>query len=597
VRYAPGELFRSRPAPALAALAGGTAWAAQSAGGPLLWIRLEGNELRSQAVAPPRPGGEAVWIAGFPADPRWLVAWRPASGAAESLFVRETTGAWRELAASPTGSLRWLGFASHGERFRIAVDERRPGSPDVLEVAAAGYARSELWRNDFGFSPVAVAPGGESIAVLHAIHPEADELLVARRATGEMRLLLPDAGDARFRPQGFSADGGEILYLTAGADGRSALEAIALADGKRRRVAADPRCDIAAWAPGVDPRADALVLDCGGRREAFSFDRESGRRQPLPAPSGSRALDFVPRAATTPAIWSTGGPRFPADWWTVGESPDEARPLTWSLAPRIDPAALVDSEPVVLASGGLELPGELWSPRGPRPAAGRPGVVWVDDDRESVDWFLFEPLAQALAQRGVAVLRLRPRGFGGFGAALLHAADGRRGEVELSDVVTARGALLARAGVDPRRVAILGIGAGGWVAALAAAQPGGDFVAAAAIGTALDSRPRLDATTPAPGPARDWWIARWGDPLDEVARRRWARLDLAALATSCPTLLAAATDAAEEDLVFPPPPSTPGGGALPVAPVPAGDPRPAEPRILAFLLAHLAAEGGAGVLP
>lgn len=192
----------------------------------------------------------------------------------------------------------------------------------------------------------------------------------------------------------------------------------------------------------------------------------------------------------------------------------------------------------------------------------------MDDDRERADWFLFEPLAQALAQRGVAVLRFRPRGFGGFGAALLHASDGGRGEIEVTDVMTARGALVARAGADPRRVAVLGMGAGGWVAALAGARAGGDFVAAAAIGTRLDSRPRLDVTTPPPGPERDWWVARWGDPLDEAARRRWAKLDLTALATSCPTLTVAADD-----------------------------PSPAEPRVLAFLLARLSPSGEAGVLP
>ncbi len=77
----------------------------------------------------------------------------------------------------------------------------------------------------------------------------------------------------------------------------------------------------------------------------------------------------------------------------------------------------------------------------------------------------FHPFLQFLANRGVAVLRLRLRGARGFGRAFRHAADGRLVEAGLEDLEAAR-AELARRGVDPQRIAVLGEGA--WPGAIAA---------------------------------------------------------------------------------------------------------------------------------
>ena len=210
-----------------------------------------------------------------------------------------------------------------------------------------------------------------------------------------------------------------------------------------------------------------------------------------------------------------------------------ARPLTFGLAPAIAAADLVDPSAVTLpgagageaemaGSGAPDLPAELWWPR--HPVGSPPALIWIEHDLQPPSWQEFHPFLQFLANRGVAVLRLRPSGAQGFGNRFRHAADGRLVDAGLENLDAAR-ALLTHRGADPQRIAVLGEGPwAGALAAIALVERTGRFVAAADLGGDPDPLLMLDLVPTLREPARSWWTRRLGDPATESAQRDRTRM-------------------------------------------------------------------------
>jgi hypothetical protein len=151
--------------------------------------------------------------------------------------------------------------------------------------------------------------------------------------------------------------------------------------------------------------------------------------------------------------------------------------------------------------------------------------VWVEGDAAPPRWDEFHAFFQFLAGRGIAVARLRLRGAEGFGRSFRHAADGRPLAAALEDLAGAREAL-ARRGVDPSRIAL--VGEGGWPGAVAAMLARGApaaaprFHAVLSLGADPDPLALVDALPTLAEPAKSWWTTRLGWPGDDALAAREA---------------------------------------------------------------------------
>jgi pimeloyl-ACP methyl ester carboxylesterase len=121
-------------------------------------------------------------------------------------------------------------------------------------------------------------------------------------------------------------------------------------------------------------------------------------------------------------------------------------------------------EEVTFKSGDIGLAGLVLKPRPPGP---HPAVVFIHGSggsgRDNIWPFL---MANHLAMNGVAVLLPDKRGTG------KSAGDWKTADFwELAtDALAGVGVLQAREGIDPRRVGLVGLSQGGWIAPLAAAR-------------------------------------------------------------------------------------------------------------------------------
>ncbi len=130
---------------------------------------------------------------------------------------------------------------------------------------------------------------------------------------------------------------------------------------------------------------------------------------------------------------------------------------------------------IVKAPDGLEIPCQLFLPKGAKPRDGRPGIVYTHGGpirQMLLGWHYMEFYSEAyginqyFASRGYVVISINYRSGIGYGRSFRVPPDaGWRGASEYQDVVAGAKYLQSRPEVDPERVGLWGLSYGGLLTA------------------------------------------------------------------------------------------------------------------------------------
>jgi len=164
---------------------------------------------------------------------------------------------------------------------------------------------------------------------------------------------------------------------------------------------------------------------------------------------------------------------------------------------------------------GSDIPALLTLPVDSAPA-GLPAVIVPHDGPWERDRWDYDPLVQFLASRGYAVLQPNYRGSKGFGKA--HESSGFRawGTTAQTDLNDGIQYLVAEGIADPSRIAIVGLGYGGYAALMGASSSTARYAAAVAIGGPADLPSFLAELPPYASSLAPRYRSRVGD-LDDPA--------------------------------------------------------------------------------
>src|SRR4029079_14593646 len=97
----------------------------------------------------------------------------------------------------------------------VEVDNAGSQSRDLYKVAAAGYARTLVYRNSSDVARLAaVSPDGRFLAYVESSNDLVRSLRIRELQAGRVKALRAGDGFTVYIPLGFSPDGAALLTLT-----------------------------------------------------------------------------------------------------------------------------------------------------------------------------------------------------------------------------------------------------------------------------------------------------------------------------------------------------------------------------------------------
>ena len=464
-----------------------------------------------------------VWVVGyFPKDERFVYRSGPV-GEEDHLFVRELDGKAVEL--TPGRRSRFLGWSGDGRSMRIEVLNAGTQARDLLRVAVDGYAQTRIDRSNSTVSRLArVSPDERYLAYAESYGDLVRNVRVRDQQTGKDRILEAGEGFNVKLAVDFTRDGKGLLVLSdEDAEFRSLIR-LDLATGDRRTLVKKD-WDLLDARESPDGRRLAVIAGGDSRSTLELYDAATLKPLPLPEVPGLSevsAVAFSPDGGTL--VFTASGGALPPGVWAVDlGKPGAPRRLFGGEAGDWVAGEVRRFK----SSDGFDIPGILYKPR--QAAAGRKAatVIWLHDGPSGQSRLGFDPLIQALVQRGYGVYAINHRGSTGYGKKFQALDDRRHGEGDLRDCVEAKAMLAATGWVDPGRIAIGGVGFGGFLALDALAFQPQEFAAGVDLFGVADWRRVLDEDLPHTSTERTVLAEEMGYVVDLGARERMTPRDKA----------------------------------------------------------------------
>lgn len=439
------------------------------------------GEGRSPLFSP--DGRLAVWLRGGTV---WAVETAPGAKAAALFKAR---GPASDLAFSPDSAKIAFSSARSDHAF-IGVYDLRAKTISWLDPAT-----------DRDSMPV-WSPDGKSVAFLREPSERPEQPFGARRTATpwSLRVVSPD-GTARevFRAEAGRgsvfqpvASGPSLVWTSSGQlvfpwerTGWKLLYAVGVEGGKARLLTPGAfEVDAVAPVRGGDALVIASNQDDIDRRHLWMVEVAAARAGPLTAGDG---IEWAPAALDGHSVallrCDAHRPARPAVLAGDGSVRD-VTPVPADFPVRELGAPQAVKFP---ATDGMEIPGQLFLPRGLKPGERRPAVIFLHGGSRRQMLLGWNPMYyyhnayafnQYLASRGFIVLSVNYRSGTGYGMEFREALNyGATGASEFQDVLGAGLWLRSRADVDAKRIGLWGGSYGGYLTALGLARASELFAA------------------------------------------------------------------------------------------------------------------------
>jgi len=318
---------------------------------------------------------------------------------------------------------------------------RGPVTKTALWLADAreGTAR-EIWRfpeedpRFYSFRNLSLTADG--YILFTAEHDNWNHVFSMPLSGGEPRDLTP--GEGFVEQIGLSADGKTLFFSSN------------LADIHGRHI----------WKVRTDGSGEPVQLTKG----------ETIGTYPVPLASGDKVAFLYATAVhpTSVAVVPAGGGEIEV---VAPESLPDEFPMDELVVPRLV---------IVKAEDGLEIPCQLFLPKGAKAGDRRPAVIYTHGGpirQMLLGWHYMEFYSEAyginqyFAHKGYVVLSVNYRSGIGYGRSFREAPNtGARGAAEYQDVVAGARYLQGRPEVDPERIGKWGLSYGGYLTAMALAR-------------------------------------------------------------------------------------------------------------------------------
>jgi dipeptidyl aminopeptidase/acylaminoacyl peptidase len=461
----------------------------------------------------------SVYVNGyFPADERILFSSDSGGNELTHVYVRERDGTVRDLTPGAKLKAIFVGWARDDRSFFVATNERDSRFFDLYEVAANGYARTLLYRNEQGFELGAVSPDRRYVALAKPRTTNDSDIHLYDRQTGKLTHITPHQGNVQNTPATFTPNGRSLYFLTDEGHEYAYLVRHDVATGRRTTVL-KPEWDVMYADFSRGGKYLVVGINADARTEVRLFETATMRPVRLASlPEGNLTGITFSRDERTMAFYASDSRR-PRDLFVTTIRDGAPRQLTRTLNPAIDSRHLVDAQVVRFKSyDGVEVPGLLYRPHGASPQRKVAALVKVHGGPGGQARVGYDPLVQYLVNHGYAVFDINNRGSSGYGKTFYAMDDRRHGDADLGDVVASKRMLVETGYVDPQRIGIIGGSYGGYMVLAALAFRPDSFAVGVDIFGVANWLRTLTSIPPWWESFREALFTEMGDPATDSVR-------------------------------------------------------------------------------
>jgi len=324
------------------------------------------------------------------------------------------------------------------------------------------YSGGSYCQPGSGFSP-----GGRWISILRPGDRPLDmDLLLVDAVSGEFRVVMPHPDEAaEVGPPAWIDETTCFVSSNVGSD-YAAIVRYNLTTGETARLAGTGEDWDSEPVMSHDGKTLIVIENCNGAHQMTLRDaHDSGECTEIPLPEPGVVFSFLGErplfSADDARIYYTlSTPRRASDVWAFERSASETRQITMSPAP-IEVDEMVCAETAQVESfDGERIPVFAYRPRTGDPCP--PVVVMIHGGPEGQAFLDFDPMAQALATAGYAVVVPNVRGSTGYGKRYAALDDTTRRLDSVRDLAAIHDWITA-AGFDADRAALWGGSYGGYM--------------------------------------------------------------------------------------------------------------------------------------
>ncbi|MEP3654422.1 MAG: prolyl oligopeptidase family serine peptidase [Litorimonas sp.] len=394
------------------------------------------------------------------------------------------------LPATEKGYRRYGGVSGDGTTVAFASTERNGSDFDIYVMDVASGATKQIFEGEYGNFVHAVNQDASKLIISETVGEDADKLFVLDAVSGKRRALSDPTPRANHTEGGVFFIDEDTIRLATNRDREfAALVDMSLQSGEMKTL----------W----QTEADIDEVDVCGETTLFQVNRDGFSELRL-YDGDTNAVVWGPsdgvytlNCNAQTALVRVSGPDRPGDVFRLALNNMAFSPVYSSEFGKLDPSSLIAPTSLRMpASDGVELQGLLYLPA--TSSTDKPPVVFMVHGGPTAQARpSYNPTAQYLLSRGIAVFQTNVRGSTGFGRTYTTLDDRRKRLDSIRDLVDMLGSNELESLVDTTRAAVMGGSYGGYAVNAVLSEYPDAFIAGVSLYGVADWVTALEVASPA----------------------------------------------------------------------------------------------------
>lgn len=407
-------------------------------------------------------------LAYFPNSDKVLLSYDQGGNENNHIYMRDVDSTITDLTPFEGARAGFWGWDRDEKSFYYQSNKRNPKFMDLYQIGLESIEKGDftakmLYENNDGLDVAAKSKDNRYLALTQSITTNNNEMYLYDRKSGKKKHISEHSGDATYNPQFFSLDHKYLYYLSNEDSDFVYLNKYDIESGEKEMVF---KADWDVWYAydSYNEKYRIIGINEDGKTNVKMIDLATNEEVKLPEIKGGDIKSVGLTKDESRVRLVVGTSVSPNNIYVFELGDAEAKKLTETLNPEIDPANLVEAKVVRYESfDGVMIPAIYYQPKIAATDRKVPAVVWVHGGPGGQSRVSYFSLIQFMVNHGYAVLAVNNRGSSGYGKEFYAMDDKKHGDEDLKDCIWGKKFLASTGVVDESKIGIIGGSYGGYM--------------------------------------------------------------------------------------------------------------------------------------